>query len=84
MPCVSLPKPELPPLPAIGFSLPSLGAQDLDASLCCKVPPVSTPAIPNPIPPLALNADGIITIIDTALNEIEAYVDKLPLSCPKE
>ncbi len=84
MACLPLPSP--PPLPALppGISLdPALPAPNLAAELCCKI--VALPPIP-PLPPLGIGIfnPAVAAAIDALLDQILAYVQARPLSCPKE
>lgn len=84
-----IPIPEFPALPDISpFSLtpPPLPSLDLDAELCCKLLLITwTPTIP--LGAITLAVPGATTIVagaNAALTAINAYLDSLPLSCPRE
>ena len=73
----------LPTLPA-GFTIPipTLLPITLDLTFCCKV---ASFTIPLPITlPAATIQPAFILAINAALDTIEAYVDALPLKCPRE
>lgn len=81
MSCVAVDLPPVPTPPAFAISPPA--PPDFPGvNLCCKllafgvpVPPVSLGVA---VPPAALAA------INTALETVEAYLDALPLECPRE
>lgn len=87
MACIPLPKLDLPTLPApLSLTPPAPPTVSIDANLpfCCKVASLAGSfSIPIPIPPLVLNP-AVIAIINAALGAVDAYLDALPLSCPKE
>lgn len=83
MACIPLPAVALPVLPA-PFSIdpPELPAITIGAEFCCKLPTLSvTPLIP--IPAAILNP-AVIALINAASDVINAYIDALPLDCPRE
>lgn len=87
MSCVSLPTVALPTLPSpFTISPPALPAVDLSIDFCCKVQLISyTPFIPLGAVVLAVpGAAAIVATINESLAVIDAYIDALPLSCPKQ
>jgi len=86
MACLPLPDVDLPTLPSpltITPPSPSLGA-DVSAELCCKLVSFDLSVfIVIPIPPLTINP-AVIALINEALDKIDAFLDALPLDCPRE
>lgn len=85
MPCIpipTIPQPQLPfpftftfpipPIPSVGITLP-----------CCILPPLRTPQIPFPLGPLVVNP-AVVNTIRTALAAAQAYLDALPINCPRQ
>lgn len=86
MPCLPLPSVEIPEPPiGLSFALPDLPTE-FDPNLCCKIPPVKSPVDEPPLPPIpgALLNAAVLSAIDKAQAQIDSYLDKLPLECPKE
>lgn len=84
MPCVPLPRLPLPTLPegiSISVPLPPFPAISID-SPCCLLPPLQTPKIPIPLPPLVVNP-ALVATIRAGLAAIEAYEAMIPLDCPR-
>ena len=82
MACVSVQLPAVPSLPdpfTFGVDPPSFSG---DLAVCCKILAFSiTP------PPIALGAPLLAPInaaIEAFVAGVEAYIDALPLECPKE
>jgi hypothetical protein len=50
-------------------------------TLCCKAIHFNIPIPPLPLPTVVV---GLSAAISTFLNGITAYLDSLPLICPKE
>jgi len=77
----------LPPAPTLGGGLsiepPALPSVNFQDELCCKLLQFSTPPVPIPLPPAALNA-GVSAAINSALSAVQAYLDALPTDCPLE
>jgi hypothetical protein len=86
MGCVKLPAPS--PLPSLGLlSLepPPLPAVDVSVNFCCKVQLISfKPTIPLGAVLALPGASTIIAGINKAMTVAEAYIDAIPLSCPKD
>jgi hypothetical protein len=85
MPCVPVPTPPLPSLPA-GFNftapLPAVPSITIAGVPCCILPTLTTPSIPNPLPPLAVNP-AFVTAMRAALATAESFFDSLTPSCPR-
>lgn len=83
MPCIPLPKAPVPSLP-LPFSVkpPVPPIPKLDANLCCKLPPLPIPTPPIKIPSAVMT--GVLPLLQSALAAVNAYLDKLPLKCPRE
>jgi hypothetical protein len=82
MPCLPLPLPSLPSLPAgISVTTPGLGG-DFDVRLCCKLAQFDYKIPPIPfgvgVPPVLMTALAI------AQEAILQYIDLLPVRCPRE
>lgn len=87
MSCVSLPEVELPELPSpFTIAPPDLDPIDLSVDFCCKVQLISyAPFIPLGAVVLAVpGAAAIVATINESLAVIDAYIDAIPLSCPKD
>ena len=84
MPCIPIPKLPLPQLPfPFSFSLPLPPIPPVNIAIpCCILPPLRIPQIPLPLPPLVVNP-AVVTTIRTALAAAQAYLDALPLDCPR-
>ncbi len=84
MPCIPIPKPPLPSIPG-GFTLsvplPTIPSVTLNAP-CCVLPSLTTPQIPLPLPPLAVNP-AVVTLIRSATALVEAWWDSIPMDCPR-
>jgi hypothetical protein len=84
LPCVSIPRPPLPQLPAginLSASIPK-PPQLTVPNACCLLPvlPITTP--PIPLPPLLVNP-AFIAGARAALKAAQDYFDGLPLVCPR-
>ena len=74
----------MPSLPGgITLTPPAPPATEFDADLCCKLLPFAVQPPPLPLPPGVVNA-GTAAIIKTTLASVQAYLDALPVSCPRE
>ncbi len=83
MACIPLPTLELPALPTpFGISPPQLPELTGDLGLCCKLVPYSyKPAIPLSA---AVINPTVIALVNAMRFAVLAYLDALPLSCPRE
>jgi hypothetical protein len=82
MPCIPIPPLPIPDLPD-GFTL-SLPFPTVDIDIpfpCCKLPPLFSLHISNPLPPLTVNP-AFIQTIKAALKTAKAYYAKLQIRCP--
>jgi len=68
-PGVSIAPPAPPPLPD-------------NLTLCCKLVQFNIPIPPIPLPPLII--PGLSEVIANFIKGVTAYIDSLPLICPKE
>lgn len=84
MACVPIPEIPQPVLPA-GFSLtpPAPFPLPYAAGICCQTINFTTGAPPLPLPPLIVNPAFIIALTH-AISVAQAYIDALPVTCPKE
>lgn len=86
-PCVAIPKPPLPDLPApLSFTPPQIPKPPEVPTFCCKLPPafeelfgVTIPVIPG----VGINP-ALIAAIKGYLAAALAYFNKIPLDCPRE
>ena len=97
MPCTPNIKPPIPKLPpildGITFSLPIPKTPQLpNIDLCCKLP-FKVPVVPDLssiLDGVMLNGPAAIAIskaiagYNTYVDQIQAYLDSLPLDCPRE
>lgn len=80
MPCVDVPTPALPTLPP-GLSIPALPAPPaVTVGACCQS--VTLPAIPLPAS-LGVLTSSAIVVINQQLAALQAYIDALPVTCPR-
>lgn len=82
MPCLALPTPPLPDLPSPFSVTPPVVDFPRVPNACCKLPPIPPPKIPIRIPPLVLAAS--IAPLQQGVKAILAYLDRIPLKCPRE
>ncbi len=79
-----IPVPPIPLPPGFSVAPPSLPPiPDIDLQNCCKNIAFSLPPIPLPLPPLVVNP-AFIAALTNAMAIVQAYLDSLPLFCPKE
>lgn len=80
--CVEVKLPELPEL-GLGLSLSvELPSVEFDATLCCKLLQFELG-----LPPIDLGISlslPIFAAVNAALGAVQAYIDALPLECPKQ
>lgn len=84
MPCIPIPKPALPAVPAglsLSASLPPVVIPAVE-SPCCILPSLPSLTIPLALPPLVANA-AFIAALRAGLEAVEAWYDALPLDCPR-
>lgn len=83
MSCLPLPDPTLPTLPD-GITLePELPDLIGSPELCCKL--TSFPFVTPPLPaPVGIVNPALAQLIAGAMTSLKAYVDALPLRCPKD
>lgn len=82
MPCIALPIPTIPTLPApLSISLPALPSI-VTPGLCCQLIPPITIIPPITLPPAILNPAVILTI-NAAIAQVQAYLDALDPGCPR-
>lgn len=82
MACTPMVSPPIIPLPGgVSITPPSPPPLPGDLSMCCKAIHFAVPIPPIPLPTVVV---GLSTAISTFLNGITAYLDSLPLICPKE
>lgn len=83
MACTPLPQVSAPELPApLSIDPPSVSVE-FDAAMCCKIIPFAAATPPIPLPPLTLNP-AVNAIITENIALVQAFLDSLPLECPKE
>lgn len=83
MPCIPPPPLPLPELPApLTIEPPSVDPPDVDADLCCKIIDLPIPPIVVPLPPGVINP-AVVGVLRQNLKTIQAFLDKLPPSCPR-
>lgn len=84
MPCLPIPKPPIPSLPAgLNFTVPlPIPPIPNVPNPCCLLPNAPVLKIPNPLGPLIVNP-GVVNAIRAALEAAEAYFDSIPLDCPR-
>ncbi len=84
MPCLKLPTVTAPTLPApFTLGLPGLSGLTFDINLCCKLPPVSLPIPPIPLPAVVLNP-AVIATLNSAISAVVTYINSLSVPCPIE
>jgi hypothetical protein len=84
MACTPIPTLPMPSLPGgITLTPPETPDPGFSADLCCKILQFAIPTPPIPLPPGVVNA-GTAAIIKTTLASVQAYLDALPVSCPRE
>ncbi len=84
MACVPIPEAPVPELPApLTIAPPATPDPGFDAALCCKILQFTVPAPPVPLPPLVVNGPTS-AIIKAALAAVQAYIDAIPVKCPRE
>ncbi len=94
MPCIDLPRvPALPTLPTgVSITPPPL-PRPPSSFLCCKLPPLPPKVaamiakyeagLAIPFPPLPTPVQKVIDAIDDERIAINAFLDSLPLNCPR-
>lgn len=83
MACLPLPDVTLPTLPSpLTLDPPALDPVTVGAEFCCKLASFTTPTY-APFGPAVLNP-AVIATINTNLALVQAYLDALPLNCPRE
>lgn len=85
MPCVPIPKPPMPSLPAgLTLAAPLPPPPNLSGVLapCCTLPTFKAPAIPTPPGPLVMNI-AFVSVLRDALAAVEAFFDQIPNTCPR-
>ena len=84
MPCIPAPVIPKPTLPSgITIPVPSLGSLPDIPAFCCTLSPVSTPKAPIALNALVINP-AILEAMAKAVDGVLAYLDSLPLECPRE
>lgn len=84
MACVPLPTPPgVPEAPPFDLEPPAVPDPPGLPDLCCKLPPVPVPLPPVPIPPLLLNP-AVIATLRASIDQVLAYLNTRPLTCPLE
>jgi hypothetical protein len=83
MPCFPGPVVPFPTLPApLSLSPPAVPDVPQPPGLCCKLPPLTTPPIPIPIPAQILTP--LITTLNGFVAVVKAYLLLKPIKCPLE
>lgn len=84
MACVPIPVIPQPVLP-FPFSLapPPLPDLPFELGICCQVVAFSTVPPPLPLPPFIVNP-AFVAALHQAIGVAQAYLDAIPLQCPKE
>ena len=81
-PCIPFAFPPVPKIPSpFSIPLPKLPRLNFSANVCCV-----TWSLPELIPvlPIAIPINiGLITAVNEALSEVQAFLDSLSLSCPR-
>lgn len=84
MACVPLPAAPSPPSLPDGISLtPTIPIPNFDPALCCKIVQLPTPPALPPLPPGVFNP-AVAAAVEALLASVLAYLDGLPVNCPKE
>jgi hypothetical protein len=84
MPCLPLPALPLPSIPAPFSLIPELPkVPSIQLDVCCQAINLGEPNIPIPLPPLVLNT-GVIQLMNKGIAVVRAYLDALPIDCPRE
>lgn len=84
MACVPIPVIQQPPLPAgFGFSPPDPFPLPYPNDICCQTIPFPAVAPPLPLPSFILNL-AFIAAVTAGIGVAQAYMDSIPLTCPKE
>lgn len=83
MPCIPPPQLPIPELPLpLTIAPPPLPSIEFDADLCCKIITLDLVPPPIPIPPGAINP-AVVAVLRQNLKLVQAFLDKLPPSCPR-
>lgn len=83
MACISVAL-EFPTLPSpLSLTPPSPPPINVSLQLCCKKPILAASTPPVPFAAAILNPT-VIAIINAQLALAEAYIDNLPIKCPRE
>jgi hypothetical protein len=81
--CVPIPSVSLPELPT-GISIaPALPAHTFDTELCCKLLPWADNLPAAQLPPGIINP-AVMVAINTIIQQVQSYIDRIPLRCPRE
>lgn len=84
MPCIPVPSIVVPTLPApltLGTPAPP-PLPDLPQGICCKLP--VAPPIP-PVPGLSATILGpLVAALNLYIQQLNEFLDKVPLKCPRE
>ena len=84
MACVPIPEIPLPSLPfPITIAPPATPDPGFAADLCCKILQFSIPTPPIPLPVGVVNP-ATSAIIKSNLAIVMAYIDAIPVNCPRE
>lgn len=83
MACIPLPDIELPTLPSPLTIDPPAVSVSFETGLCCKLLNLPPVGVAIDLPPGTLNPAIIVTLNEN-IAAVQAYLDSLPLDCPKE
>ena len=84
MACAPIPELPMPELPGgITLAPPETPDPGFSADLCCKILQFTVPTPPIPLPPLVVNP-ATSAIIKTTMAAVQAYLDAIPVKCPRE
>lgn len=84
MACVPIPQVPNPELPfPLTIAPPETPDPGFSADLCCKILAFTIPTPPIPLPPGTVNP-ATAALITSNLAAVQAYLDALPLKCPRE
>ena len=82
--CLKIPTVPAPTLPSpLGITPPDAPSPPTLPEFCCKLPPVSLPLPPIPIPAIILNP-AVITALNANIEIVTNYINSLQLECPIE
>lgn len=84
MACVAIPPIPLPPIPfPLSLTPPDLPPLPFPLGICCQVVQFTLVPPPIPLPPFILNP-AFVAGLTAAIKSVQAYIDAIPLTCPKE